>query len=78
MTALRMLTAADALLEIRRLYFQTTRKTIQKDFEKALDLMTSIPTEEERERATVYMEGLAEMRRDWSRPKKPRKTRGSR
>ena len=23
-------------------------------------------TEEERERATVYMEGLAQMRRDWS------------
>ena len=74
MTAFRMLTAADALIEIRRLYFQTSRKTIQKDLEKALDLLTSMRTEEERERATVYMEGLAEMRKDWSRPKKTRST----
>ena len=33
---------------------------------KALDLLKSMPSEEERERATVYMEGLAQMRRDWS------------
>jgi hypothetical protein len=77
MIAFRMLTADDALIEIRRLYFQTTKKTIHKDFEKALDLLTSMRTEEERERATVYMEGLAEMRKDWSRPKKPRKARRS-
>ena len=75
MTAFRMLTAADALIEIRRLYFQTSRKTIHEDLEKALDLLTSMRTEEERERATVYMEGLAEMRRDWSRPKKARNLR---
>jgi len=29
-------------------------------------------TEEERERATVYMEGLAEMRKDWTKDPKPR------
>jgi hypothetical protein len=31
-----------------------------------------MPSEEDRERATVYMEGLAEMQRDWTREPKPR------
>jgi hypothetical protein len=63
---LPMLSADDKLAEIRRLYFKTTRQTIQPDIEKALDLLKSMGSEEERERATVYMEGLAQMRRDWS------------
>jgi hypothetical protein len=66
---LPMLTSADKLAEIRRLYFTTTRHTIQADLAKALDLLKSMATEEERERATVYMEGLAQMRSDWNRPK---------
>jgi hypothetical protein len=70
---LPMLSADDKLAEIRRLYFKTTRQTIQPDIEKALDLLKSMASEEERERATVYMEGLAQMRRDWSgRQKKVR------
>jgi hypothetical protein len=68
-----MLTSADKLAEIRRLYFTTTRHTIQADLTKALDLLKSMATEEERERATVYMEGLAEMRAEWNRPKGKRK-----
>ena len=64
---LPMLSTADKLAEIRRLYFTTTRDQIEEDFTKALDLLKSMPTEEERERATVYMEGLAQMRRDWAR-----------
>ena len=63
---LPMLSADDKHAEIRRLYFQTTKATIQQDLEKALDLLKSMASEEERERATVYMEGLAQMRKDWS------------
>jgi hypothetical protein len=63
---LPMLSTADKLAEIRRLYFTTTKQTIQEDLTRALDLLKSMPSEEERERATVYMEGLAQMRRDWS------------
>jgi hypothetical protein len=70
MTSLRMLTATEVLSEIRRLYFETTRDRIEKDFERALDLLKAMSTEEERERATVYMEGLAEMRKEWTRPPK--------
>jgi hypothetical protein len=61
-----MLSAEDKLAEIRRLYFKTTRQTIQEDLTRALDLLKSMNTEEERERATVYMEGLAQMRSDWA------------
>jgi hypothetical protein len=65
MKQLPMLSTDDKLAEIKRLYFQTTRQTIEQDFAKAIDLLKSMTTEEERERATVFMDGLAEMRRDW-------------
>ena len=67
MTQLKMLTADDKLAEIRRLYFKTTRRRSDEDFAKALDLLKSMASEEERERATVFMEGLAEMRQDWAK-----------
>jgi hypothetical protein len=63
---LHMLSADDKLAEIRRLYFRTTRHTIHDDLARALDLLKSMHSEEERERATVYMEGLAQMRSDWA------------
>jgi hypothetical protein len=62
---LKMLSTEDKLAEIRRLYFSTTRDTIDRDLERALSLLKSMATEDERERATVYMEGLAQMRTDW-------------
>ena len=52
--------------EIRRLYDNTTKGTIQKDLARAIELLKTMPTEEERERAAVYMDGLAEMRREWA------------
>jgi hypothetical protein len=75
MTQLKMLSADDKIAEIRRLYFTTTRDRVQEDLAKALDLLKSMATEEERERATVYMEGLAQMRSDWQRPGKTTKKR---
>jgi len=67
---LPLLTLEQKLAEIKRLYFRATRQTIDEDLARALDLLRSMTTEEERERATVYMDGLAQMRRDWSRSKK--------
>jgi len=72
---LRMLSTDDKLAEIRRLYFRTTRATIDEDLAKALDLLKSMPSEEERERATVYMEGMAQMRKEWSGKKRKRGSR---
>jgi hypothetical protein len=56
---------AEILAEIRTLYFKTTAKTIERDFDRAIDLLKSIPLPEDRQRATVFMEGLAEMRKEW-------------
>jgi hypothetical protein len=75
MKQLKMLSDDDKRAEIRRLYFQATRHTIQRDLERALDLLKSMTSEDERERVTVYMEGLAQMRNDWTRREKRRKRR---
>jgi hypothetical protein len=66
-TRLVMLSADQKLAEIKRLYYQTTRQTIKADLARALDLLKSLSSEEERERAAVYMDGLAQMRGDWLR-----------
>ena len=55
----------DLLAEIRALYFKTTAGTIDRDFDRAIDLLKSIERPDDRQRATVYMEGLAEMRKEW-------------
>jgi hypothetical protein len=70
MTRLVMLSADQKLAEIKRLYYQTTRQTIKADLARALDLLKSLSSEEERERAAVYMDGLAQMRGDWLRSKR--------
>ena len=62
---------AETLAEIRALYFKTTSKTIERDFDRAIDLLKSIPLPEDRQRATVFMEGLAEMKKEWKRKKRP-------
>jgi hypothetical protein len=56
--------AIDHLEEIRRLYFKTTRATIDRDFDRAIDLLKAMP-EGDRHRATVFMEGLAQMRKEF-------------
>jgi hypothetical protein len=62
-----MLSADDKLAEIKRLYYRTSRATIKDDFAKAIDLLKSMTSEEERERVAVYMDGLSQMRSDWAR-----------
>ena len=74
---IRMLSADDKHAEIKRLYYETTRQTIQRDLEKALDLLKSMANEEERERAAVYMDGLAQMRSEWARASKKKNARKS-
>lgn len=71
MTLLPML---DPLAEIRKLYFSTTRATIERDFARALDLLKAMDGEEVRARATVFMHGLAQMRSDWGTQNTERRT----
>jgi len=64
--------AASALAEIRRIYFKTNRQTIDNDLAHAIELLMGLPSEEDREKATVYMHGLAEMQRNWAKKKSAR------
>ena len=66
MMKLPLLMPDDKLAEIKRLYYRTTRQTIKDDFARALQLLKSMDSEEQRERATVYMDGLSQMRSDWA------------
>ena len=59
--------SADKLAEIRRMYFETTPKTIQRDLDRPIDLLKSLNDDEERSKAAVYMEGLTEMRKEWKK-----------
>lgn len=56
----------DKVAEIRRLYYEATPATIQKDLARAIDLLKSMASEAERERAAVYMDGLSQMRSEWA------------
>jgi hypothetical protein len=60
----------DPFEEIRKLYFSTTRETIDRDLTRALDLLTRMPTDDERQRAAGYMHGLSELKREWKQKKK--------
>jgi hypothetical protein len=67
MTSLPMLSSEQKLAEIKRLYYQTSRVTIKQDLARAIDLVKSMHSDDERERAAVYMDGLSQMRSDWAR-----------
>jgi hypothetical protein len=56
----------DPLEEIKKLYYATTKATIQRDLARAVDLLKQLPTEDDRERAAVYMDGLSQMRSEWA------------
>jgi len=55
----------DKIDEIRRLYFKATPKTIQRDIDRAIDILKSLQNDDERGKAAVFMEGLNEMRKEW-------------
>ncbi len=63
-----------ALAEIRRIYFGTTRRTIDNDLAHAIELLKSLPSEELREKARVFMHGLHDMQREWQGVKRKGKT----
>ena len=55
----------DPAEEIKKLYFNATRGSIKKDLARAVELLKSMRSEEERERVAVYMDGLSQMRSEW-------------
>src|SRR5215207_9647897 len=56
----------DAIAEIKKLYYAATKATIQDDLARAIDLLKTLPNEEDREKVAVYMDGLSQMRSEWS------------
>lgn len=76
-----------AINEIKSLYDQATKATIERDLKRAVEILKTLPDEETRERAAVFMDGLSQMRSEWRlekqrRPRKPgatgtRKKRGA-
>ena len=62
------MTQPDPFSEIKRIYYAATRATIQKDLERAIDLLKTLPSDEDRERVAVYMDGLSQMRSEWKTP----------
>ena len=66
---------------IRRLYFQTTETTVERDLAQAIELFRTLPDERSRQQAAVYMDGLSQMRSEWrlarrkNRTARPRKKR---
>lgn len=56
----------NAVDEIKHLYFNATKATIQRDLTRAITLLKGLKTEDERERAAVYMDGLSQMRSEWA------------
>jgi hypothetical protein len=59
--------SAEKVAEIRKIYFETTPKTIQRDLDRAIDILKSLKDEEERGKAAVFMEGLSELRKEWKK-----------
>lgn len=60
----------DAAAEIKHLYYSTSKATIQRDLSRAVALLKTLGSEEEREQVAVYMDGLSQMRSEWGvRPK---------
>ena len=59
--------SAEKVAEIRKMYFETTPKTIQRDLERAIDILKSLKDDEERGKAAVFMEGLIELRKEWKK-----------
>ena len=57
----------DKVAEIKRLYLNATRATIVADIERAIAILKSMETEDDRERAAVFMDGLSQMRSEWGK-----------
>lgn len=62
----------DPIEEIKGLYFKASKATIARDFARAIELLKALPDEAARERAAVYMNGLAQMRGEWEQPRSDR------
>jgi hypothetical protein len=64
-----MTETSDKLEMIKRLYYGAGPGTIDRDLARAIEILKSVSTEEERERAAVFMDGLSQLRSQWRPPR---------
>jgi len=71
----KLLPMLDPFDEIKRIYFSTTKQTIERDMARALALLTHMPSDDARQRVAGFMHGLSDLKREWKVGKKatPRK-----
>lgn len=69
----KLLPMLDPFDEIKRIYFSTTRQTIERDMARALELLTHMPSDDARQRVAGFMHGLADLQREW-KPKGKNRT----
>ena len=53
------------IAQIKRLYHATTAATIEQDITRAVEILKTLPDEDARARAAVFMDGLSQMRSEW-------------
>ena len=63
--------------EIRKLYDETTPRTVERDLTRAVEILKTLPDEDTRARAAAFMDGLSQLRSEW-RLEKQRKANKSR
>ena len=77
----KLLPMLDPFDEIKRIYFSTSKKTIERDMARALALLTHMPSDEARQRVAGFMHGLSDLKREWNvrtkttqapKPRKPK------
>ncbi len=66
-----MAETTDKVSTIREIYFRARPTTIEQDIARAITVLKSMESEEERERAAVFMDGLAQMRAEWADRRRP-------
>ena len=51
--------------QIKRLYYRTAAATVERDLQRAVEILKTLDDEATRARAAVYMDGLSQMRSEW-------------
>ena len=56
----------DKVARIRELYLRATRHSIRRDLATAIGILKSMDTDDERQRAAVFMDGLSQLKSEWA------------
>ena len=68
----------DKAAQIKHIYLNAARHTIRQDLARAIEILTSMDTEEEQQRAAVFMDGLSQLRSEWAGAGPPERARKAR